>query len=53
MDNKFILGVCIIGFGLLLLMSPEKYSWIFSALAVGIGSGIILKRSEKNDKDDK
>ena len=53
MDNKFILGLCIIGFGLLLLMSPEKLSWIFSALAVGIGSGLILKRSEKNDKDDK
>ena len=53
MDNKFILGLCIIGFGLLLLMSPEKHSWIFSALAVGIGSGLILKRSEKNDKDDK
>ena len=53
MDNKFVLGVCIISFGLLLLMSPEKHSWIFSALAVGIGSGLILKRSEKNDKDDK
>ena len=51
--NKFVLGVCIIGFGLLLLMSPEKHSWIFSALAVGIGSGIILKRREKHDKDDK
>ena len=53
MDNKFVLGVCIISFVLLLLMSPEKHSWIFSALAVGIGSGIILKRREKNDKDDK
>ena len=53
MDNKFVLGVCIIGFGLLLLMSPEKHSWIFSALAVGIGTGIIIKKSEKSDKDDK
>ena len=53
MDNKFVLGVCIIGFGLLLLMSPEKHSWIFSALAVGIGSGIIVKKSEKNDKNEK
>ena len=52
MDNKFILGFCIIGFGLLLLMSPEKHSWIFSALAVGIGTGIIIKKSEKNDKSD-
>ena len=53
MDNKFILGLCIIGFGLVLLMSPEKNSWIFSALAVGIGSGIIVKKSEKNDKNEK
>ena len=52
MDNKFVLGVCIIGFGLLLLMSHEKHSWIFSALAVGIGTGIIIKKSEKNDKDE-
>ena len=53
MDNKFVLGLCVIGFGLLLLMSPEKNSWIFSALAVGIGTGIIIKKSEKNDKNDK
>ena len=53
MDNKFVLGLCVIGFGLLLLMSPEKNSWIFSALAVGIGTGIIIKKNEKNDKDDK
>ena len=53
MDNKFVLGVCIIGFGLLLLMSPEKHSWIFSAIAVGIGTGIIIKKNEKNDKNEK
>ena len=53
MDNKFILGLCIIGFGLLLLMSPEKHSWIFSALAVGIGAGIIIKKTEKGDIDNK
>ena len=53
MDNKFILGLCIIGFGILLLFADQEHSWIFSALAVGIGSGIILKRPEKNDKDDK
>ena len=53
MDNKFILGLCIIGFGILLLFADQEHSWIFSALAVGIGSGIIIKKSEKNDKDDK
>ena len=51
MDNKFILGLCIIGFGILLLFSHEKHSWIFSALAVGIGSGFIIRKSEKNDID--
>ena len=49
MDNKFILGLCIIGFGISLLFSDQEHSWIFSALAVGLGSGIILKKSEKED----
>ena len=45
MDNKFILGLCIIGFGLLLFnVRPEKHSWIFSALAVGLVTGIIIKK---------
>ena len=52
MDNK-LLGVIIIGFGLLVLFSEQEYSWVISAIAVGIGSGIILKRRENNDKDDK
>ena len=42
MDNKFVLGLCIIGFGILLLFSRADYSIWFSAMAVGIGSGIIL-----------
>ena len=49
MDNKFILGLCIIGFGILLLFADQKHSWIFSALAVGLGTGIIIKKSEKED----
>ena len=49
MDNKFVLGLCIIGFGILLLFSGEKHSWIFSALAVGLGTGIIIKKSGKED----
>ena len=52
MDNKFILGLCIIGFGILLLFADQEHSWIFSALAVGLGTGIIIKR-EKNDKNEK
>ena len=48
MDNKFILGLCIIGFGILLLFADQEHSWIFSALAVGLGTGIIIK-SEKED----
>ena len=51
MDNKFILGLCIIGFGILLLFSRADYSIWFSAIAVGIGSGIIItKKDKKEDK---
>ena len=50
MDNK-LLGVIIIGFGLLVLLSEQEYSWVVSAIAVGIGSGFIIRKSEKNDID--
>ena len=48
MDNK-LLGVIIIGFGLLVLFSKQEYSWVVSAIAVGIGSGFLIRKSEKND----
>ncbi len=48
MDNK-LLGVIIIGFGLLILLSEQEYSWIFSALAVGIGAGFIIRKTEKDN----
>ena len=50
MDNK-LLGVIIIGFGLLVLFSEQEYSWAISAIAVGIGSGFIIRKSKKNDID--
>ena len=50
MDNK-LLGVIIIGFGLLVLFSEQEHSWVVSAIAVGIGSGFIIRKSEKNDID--
>ena len=50
MDNKLV-GVIIIGFGLLVLLSEQEYSWVISAIAVGIGSGFIIRKSEKNDID--
>ncbi len=50
MDNK-LLGIIIIGFGLLVLFSEQEYSWVVSAIAVGIGSGFIIRKSEKNDID--
>ena len=50
MDNKFVLGLCIIGFGILLLFSRAEYSEIFSAIAVGVGSGVII--TKKNKKED-
>ena len=51
MDNQAILGLALIGFGLLLLFSDEPYSWVFSAMAVGIGSGFIIKKIKKDDID--
>ena len=48
MDNKH-LGVIIIGFGLLILFSEQEYSWVASAIAVGIGSGFLIRKSEKED----
>jgi hypothetical protein len=51
MNNKFVLGLCIIGFGILLLFSRADYSIWFSAMAVGIGSGIIItKENKKKDE---
>ena len=50
MDNK-LLGVIIIGFGILVLFSEQEYSWVISAIAVGIGSGFIIRKSKKNDID--
>ena len=50
MDNK-LLGVIIIGFGVLILLSDQEFSWIFSAIAVGIGSGFLIRKSENYDID--
>ena len=49
MDNKFVLGLCIICFGILLLFSRAYYSIWFSAIAVGIGSGIIITKKDKKE----
>ena len=50
MDNK-LLGVIIIGFGVLILLSDQEFSWIVSAIAVGIGSGFFIRKGENNDID--
>ena len=51
MDNK-LLGVIIIGFGLLALFSEQEYSWIVSALAVGLGAGFVIRKTKKNDLEE-
>ena len=48
MDNK-LLGVIIIGFGLLVLFSEQEYSWVVSAIAVGVGSGFLIRKNQKED----
>tara|TARA_B100001564_G_C20245222_1_gene492320 strand:+ start:79 stop:234 length:156 start_codon:yes stop_codon:yes gene_type:complete len=50
MDNK-LLGVIIIGFGLLVLFSEQEYSWIISALAVGIGSGFVIRKTDNKNTE--
>ena len=50
MDNN-LLGVIIIGFGLLVLFCAQVYSWVVSAIAVGIGSGFLIRKNEKKDID--
>ena len=51
MHNQTIMGLALIGFGFLLLFSDEPYSWVFSAMAVGVGSGFIIKKNKKDDID--
>ena len=51
MNNQAIIGLALVGFGLLLLFSDEPYSWVFSAMAVGVGSGFIIKKIKKDDID--
>ena len=50
MNNK-TLGIIIIVFGGLVLYSEQEYSWVVSAVANGIGSGIFFLKDKKNDID--
>jgi len=50
MNNK-TLGIIIILFGGLVLYSNQDGSWIVSAIAVGLGSGLFFFPS-KEDKND-
>ena len=50
MNNK-TLGVIIVIFGGLVLYSQQDYSWIVSAIAIGIGSGIFFWKEKKSDID--
>ena len=36
-------------FGILILLSEQEYSWIVSALAVGVGAGFVIRKPENND----
>ena len=50
MNNK-TLGIIIIVFGGLVLYSEQEAAWIFSSIAIGIGSGIFFWKDTKNDID--
>ena len=50
MNNK-TLGIILIVFGGLVLYSEQEYAWIFSAIAIGIGSGIFFWKEKEKDID--
>ena len=50
MNNK-TLGIIIIVFGGLGLYSEQEYAWVFSAIAIGVGSGIFFWKEKRNDVD--
>ena len=50
MNNK-TLGIIIIVFGGLVLYSEQEYSWVVSAVSIGIGSGVFFWKDKKNDID--
>ena len=50
MHNKTI-GIAAIIFGGLVLYSSHEYSWIVSAISIGIGSGIFFWKDKKNNID--
>ena len=48
MNNKTV-GIIAIVFGSLVLYSQEKYSWIVSAIFIGIGTGIWFWKDKGKD----
>jgi hypothetical protein len=48
MNNK-TLGVIIVILGGLVLYSKQEYSWILSAIAIGVGSGIFFWKDKESD----
>ena len=50
MDKK-LLGFIIVGFGLLLLFSEEKYSFWFSAIALCLVAGFVIQKPENNHEE--
>ncbi len=49
--NNKTLGIILIVFGGLVLYSEQEYSWIVSAIAIGIGSGIFFWKEKEKDID--
>ena len=50
MNNK-TLGIVLIVFGGLVLYSKQEYTWVVSAIAIGIGSGIFFWKEKEKDID--
>ncbi len=48
MSNKTI-AILLVIFGGLILYSSQEYSWIVSAISIGIGSGIFFWKDKKKD----
>ena len=40
-------GIIIIILGCLIIFSAEKYSWVVSAIMIGLGSGLLFWKEKK------
>ena len=50
MTNK-TLGIIIIVFGIIALFSEQEFSWVVSAISLGVGAGIFFWKDTDNESN--